>query len=172
MTPTLAEAVLMCVFRHRICVISLLRVISVVNWDMDDITYYASDVALYSVLEPTLGVINICLPTIRPAILAIAGKNPRKGHSVREQSSGKDASWNTRSKDSGAASRRNRLRGNDLELTDLDRADDQFPLTTLVEGGRGPSDADITGQNPREITVERRWEVQGHDSSLTPGTRQ
>lgn len=138
---------------------------------MNDITYYAADVSVYSVLEPTLGVINICLPTIRPAMLAIAGKNPRKGHSVTGHSSGKDASWNSRTKDSGPASRRARVQGNvdDLQLTEFDRTDDEFPLTTRVEGG--PSNADTRGKNPMEITVERRWEVQGHHSSPTSGTR-
>ncbi|KAL2289918.1 hypothetical protein FJTKL_01197 [Diaporthe vaccinii] len=155
-----------------ICIISLLRVVSVVNWDMNDITFYAADVAVYSVLEPTLGVINICLPTIRPAMLAIAGKDPRKGHSVTGPSSGKDASWNSRSKDSGPASRRHRLQGNgdDLHLTEFDRPDDEFPLTTRVQGG--PSDSEFRGRNPGEITVERRWEVQGHHSSPISGTRQ
>lgn len=139
---------------------------------MNDITYYAADVSVYSVLEPTLGVINICLPTIRPAMLAIAGKDPRKGHSVTGHSSGKDASWNSRSKDSGPASRRNRLHGNgdDVQLTEFDRQDDEFPLATRVQGG--PSYPETRGRNPGEITVERRWEVQGHNASPSSGTRQ
>ena len=138
---------------------------------MNDITYYAADVSIYSVLEPTLGVINICLPVIRPAMLAIAGKNPRKGHSVTGHPSGKDASWNSRDKDSGLASRRARLQGNgdELQLTEFDRADDEFPLTTCVE--RGVSDAYAAGKNPREITVERCWEIQEYHSSPTSGTR-
>ncbi|KAJ0120497.1 hypothetical protein J7T55_015226 [Diaporthe amygdali] len=155
-----------------ICVISLLRVITVVDWDMNDITYSASDVSVYSVLEPTLGVINICLPTIRPAMLALAGKDPRKGHTVPGDSRGKDASWNSPGKDYGPISKRTGLQGtrDDLPLTNFDRLDDEFPLTTRVEGG--PSDTDTTGQHPRQITIQRRWEVKGHHSGPTWDTRQ
>lgn len=138
---------------------------------MNDITYSASDVSVYSVLEPTLGVINICLPTIRPAMLALAGKDLRKGHTVPGNSSGKDASWNSPGKDYGPISKRTELQGtrDDLPLTNFDRLDDEFPLTTRVEGG--PRDADTTRQHPREITVQRRWEVKGHHSSPTGDTR-
>lgn len=151
---------------RSICIISLLRVITVANWNMNDITYSASDVSVYSVLEPTLGIINVCLPTIRPAMLALAGKDPRKGHSVTGYSSGKNSSWNYQSRGSGAASKRTRLHGS-VEDTEFDRLDDEFPLTTRVEGAGARSDAANMPQNPGEITIERRWEVKGHHSDPT-----
>lgn len=139
---------------------------------MNDITYSAADVSVYSVLEPTLGIINVCLPTIRPAMLALAGKDPRKGHSVAGYSSGKNSSWNYQSKGSGPASKkRSRLQGSG-EDTEFDRLDDEFPLTTLVEGAGPRSGAAITAQNPGEITIERRWEVKGHHSDPTSGAAQ
>ncbi|KAF2970765.1 hypothetical protein GQX73_g2805 [Xylaria multiplex] len=51
-----------------ICIFSLLRIISVLSWDLTDSTYTGSGVAAYSILEPTLGVVNACLPLTRPAL--------------------------------------------------------------------------------------------------------
>ncbi|KAI0601485.1 hypothetical protein F4775DRAFT_582067 [Biscogniauxia sp. FL1348] len=56
-----------------ICVLSLLRVIWLHNWHLDDMTYTVTSVAIYSILEPTLGVINACLPTIRPVLKRLSG---------------------------------------------------------------------------------------------------
>ena len=56
-----------------ICIISLLRVISITQWDLDDVAYSSTEVSIYSVLEPCLGVVNACLPTIQPALKRIFG---------------------------------------------------------------------------------------------------
>ncbi|KAI5923169.1 hypothetical protein F4810DRAFT_226154 [Camillea tinctor] len=58
-----------------ICVISLLRVIWLHNWQFDDMTYTVIPGAIYSILEPTLGVINACLPTMRPVLRKISGNH-------------------------------------------------------------------------------------------------
>ncbi|KAJ8130819.1 hypothetical protein O1611_g2804 [Lasiodiplodia mahajangana] len=54
-----------------ICIISLLRVLWLVNLDLTDLTYGVGPGTIYSALEPILGVINACLPTIKPAVLRI-----------------------------------------------------------------------------------------------------
>ncbi|KAI1366368.1 hypothetical protein F5Y08DRAFT_136854 [Xylaria arbuscula] len=51
-----------------ICVLSLLRILSVEAWDLTDPTYTGTGITAYSILEPTLGVVNACLPTLRPAL--------------------------------------------------------------------------------------------------------
>ncbi|KAI1823142.1 hypothetical protein F4861DRAFT_343501 [Xylaria intraflava] len=51
-----------------ICVISLFRVISLVTLQVIDATYSTVTVTILSMLEPTLGVLNACLPVIRPAV--------------------------------------------------------------------------------------------------------
>ncbi|KAI1264449.1 hypothetical protein F5Y18DRAFT_81799 [Xylariaceae sp. FL1019] len=51
-----------------ICVISLLRILAILSWNLDDSTYTGTGIAIYSILEPTFGVVNTCLPTIRPAL--------------------------------------------------------------------------------------------------------
>ncbi|KAI0847687.1 hypothetical protein F5Y00DRAFT_271026 [Daldinia vernicosa] len=51
-----------------IWVFSLLRVMWLFKLDIDDPTYSYSTCVIYSALEPALGVINACVPTIKPAI--------------------------------------------------------------------------------------------------------
>lgn len=134
----------------RICVISLLRVIAVRQWDLSDITYSHVNVLIYSILEPTLGVVNTCLPTIKPAILAIAGRKPNR--------------LNTPAKNSGPSSgshqlpNRNRVQNRDIDipLSEFERLDDEYPLaSTYVQGGRGSDPP----RNHGEITVERGWAI-------------
>ncbi|KAI0869288.1 hypothetical protein GGS24DRAFT_505940 [Hypoxylon argillaceum] len=50
-----------------IFIISLLRVMWLINLNLNDLTYSVVPGVIYSVLEPTLGIVNACLPTIRPA---------------------------------------------------------------------------------------------------------
>ncbi|KAF2455726.1 hypothetical protein BDY21DRAFT_350155 [Lineolata rhizophorae] len=52
-----------------ICVISLLRTIYVPTIDLADFHYSAATFGRWSVLEPTLGVINACLPVMRPVLV-------------------------------------------------------------------------------------------------------
>ncbi|KAK0634285.1 hypothetical protein B0T17DRAFT_1739 [Bombardia bombarda] len=56
-----------------ICLLSLLRVIWLVSWDLNDQTYSGVPGVIYSTLEPVLGVVNACLPTIRPALNRLFG---------------------------------------------------------------------------------------------------
>ena len=50
----------------RICVISAIRVVSLARWDFSDISWGMWKVAVWSTLEPTLGIINCCLPVLNP----------------------------------------------------------------------------------------------------------
>ncbi|KAI1662905.1 hypothetical protein F4813DRAFT_342302 [Daldinia decipiens] len=51
-----------------IWVFSLLRVIWLFEFDLGDITYSSPTGVIYAILEPALGVINACVPTIKPAV--------------------------------------------------------------------------------------------------------
>lgn len=93
----------------RICIISLLRVISITQWDLNDITYSCVDVMIYSVLEPTLGIVNVCLPTIRPAILTLLGEHPHSLKTPPTYTSGNSNSWNSTRK--GSLPNRRKLPG-------------------------------------------------------------
>ena len=54
--------------------ISLQRVLWLKHWDLTDLTYGATLGACWSVLEPTLGVVNACLPTMRPSLRKVFNK--------------------------------------------------------------------------------------------------
>ncbi|KAF2008746.1 hypothetical protein BU24DRAFT_321242, partial [Aaosphaeria arxii CBS 175.79] len=49
-----------------ICIISLLRVINVAKLDLTDFTYACINLSIWAILEPTLGIVNACLPVFRP----------------------------------------------------------------------------------------------------------
>ncbi|KAI0539636.1 hypothetical protein GGR58DRAFT_499870 [Xylaria digitata] len=57
-----------------ICIISLFRIISLQEWNLEDATFGSPQVSIYSAVEPTLGVINACLPTIKPALYKLSGR--------------------------------------------------------------------------------------------------
>lgn len=50
----------------RICVISLVRVIYVRTLDLTDFMYSSANLFSWSMLEPTLGIVNACLPVMQP----------------------------------------------------------------------------------------------------------
>ena len=55
--------------------ISLLRVLFVNNVDLVDFTYSSIGLSRWSFLEPSLGVVNACLPVTRPALEEIFGSS-------------------------------------------------------------------------------------------------
>ena len=56
----------------RICIISLIRVVYVRNLDLHDFIYSGADLTSWSLLEPTLGVVNACLPVLKPVFQQLA----------------------------------------------------------------------------------------------------
>jgi hypothetical protein len=58
----------------RICVISIIRIVTIKRLDLNsDVTY---DIVLNNIstsLEPTLGVINACLPVLQPVVSKFSG---------------------------------------------------------------------------------------------------
>ncbi|CAI6039114.1 unnamed protein product [Clonostachys chloroleuca] len=129
-----------------ICIISMLRVISVAQWDLDDVTYATTNVSIYSVLEPCLGVVNACLPTIQPAMKRIFGDVVASWSSHDSQGTPIDTKIS-----------RNRERQNAQYIRDHNfrRLEDDIPLTTIRSDHGGDSDQN----NGNAITVTRQWEV-------------
>lgn len=78
-----------------ICIFSLLRVVALATWDLTDITWTTTDVSIYSILEPNLGVVNACLPTIRPAVVKAFGRCLPASWSVTQGSKGSKGSKGT-----------------------------------------------------------------------------
>ena len=54
--------------RNRICIVSILRIKYLNELNPHDITYSIAPLGLFTLLEPTLGIISACLPVIRPVI--------------------------------------------------------------------------------------------------------
>uniref|UniRef100_A0A8H7KCA7 Glucose-methanol-choline oxidoreductase N-terminal domain-containing protein n=1 Tax=Bionectria ochroleuca TaxID=29856 RepID=A0A8H7KCA7_BIOOC len=130
-----------------ICIISMLRVISVSQWDLDDVTYATTNVSIYSGLEPCLGVVNACLPTIQPTIKSIFGDVVASWSSHDSQGTPIDTKIS-----------RNRERQNAQYIRDQNfrRLEDDIPLTTIQSDHGGDSDQNNNGNT---ITVTRQWEV-------------
>ncbi|MCJ1333056.1 hypothetical protein MMC10_009750 [Thelotrema lepadinum] len=51
-----------------ICIITILRAIASANFNESDITYEVAVLGIYAVLEPSLGIINACMPVMQPAL--------------------------------------------------------------------------------------------------------
>ncbi|KAI0424683.1 hypothetical protein F5Y09DRAFT_335560 [Xylaria sp. FL1042] len=127
-----------------ICIISLFRIIALSNWDLDDVTFGSAEISIYSSVEPTLGVVNACLPTIKPALYKLWGKGSY-GVSKSHFKDSRKASLDKYDQNP---------MGMGIHEGRFHHHDDQIPLTTIrAENG-------VSGGNERDaITVTRAWEV-------------
>lgn len=60
--------------RNRICIISILRIKYLKDLNPHNITYSVAPEGLFTLLEPTLGIISACLSVIRPVISKLSKK--------------------------------------------------------------------------------------------------
>ncbi|KAI9148431.1 Satratoxin biosynthesis SC4 cluster protein [Paramyrothecium foliicola] len=147
-----------------ICVISLLRVIWLQSWDLTDMTYTVTPGAIYSILEPTLGVVNASLPTVKPALASIVGR--KSFNSTQQATVGSGSSIVT-------PSRRQQKRASDLLTSynhDFVKLTDDIPLSDLQLEHEGS----IPTEMRNRITVTRRWNInytssEGEQSKLPIG---
>ncbi|RYP79462.1 hypothetical protein DL770_006643 [Monosporascus sp. CRB-9-2] len=137
-----------------ICILSLIRVISVLRWDLTDITYTNTRIVIYSILEPTLGLVNACLPTIKPALHAIFGT----GTQTRTRIS-KDRSSMNNSSLAALLDHQVSPTINDPYNDNFVRLEDSIPLAHIhTERFTNANAEDIN-----TITVTRRWDVDSSD---------
>ncbi|KAI1866346.1 uncharacterized protein JN550_007734 [Neoarthrinium moseri] len=139
-----------------ICVLSLLRVLWLWNWDLTDMTYTVTPGAIYSVLEPTLGVVNACLPVIRPSLQRIFGKGTLNW--TKKDPDGSDASQTF-----GSRQRHTLTGGKDAKHGDFVRLADDISLSNIRAAPNHPRNL----AERDAIRVNREWTV---DHSL-PGGR-
>lgn len=60
---------------YSIWVISLQRILWLRSWDQTDLAYTVELGAIWTTLEPALGVVNACLPTIRPVLRKVFNRD-------------------------------------------------------------------------------------------------
>ena len=77
----------------RICVVSLLRVLFINNLDLVDFSYSSNGLGRWSFLEPSLGVVNTCLPVMRPALLKILGSHTMTWAAKGSRHGSSDQRW-------------------------------------------------------------------------------
>ncbi|KAI2780694.1 hypothetical protein F4815DRAFT_499072 [Daldinia loculata] len=120
-----------------ICVLSLLRIISVLAWNLSDITYSNVRLGIYSELEPTLGVVNACLPTIKPALRFISRTSKCR--------------INKNSSESNNSKPTSRQEGKRVPISDSTHDGDFERLGDSIEINLG---------NANSIMVVQEWEVE------------
>jgi hypothetical protein len=135
------------------------------TWDLTDLTYTETPGAIYSILEPTLGVVNACLPTIKPAMKKILELDTP--NSSQHDSETKGLSNQNLCRKYGAEAK-----GNSMQ--DFDRLEDEFPLDCVViEGhlGSGVSSYNIITING-ELILDTSTQaiVWGEARDITPPT--
>lgn len=135
-----------------ICIMSLLRIVWLQNWDLSDMTYTVTPGAIYSFLEPALGVINACLPAMKPALNRLSRKQAteryKNSHSTRNESS------NISSQD-----RRKPSALRDVHHGAFTLLDDDIPLTNIYVDGDSAHDFN----QGNTITITRAWEIGSTD---------
>ena len=116
---------------NRICVLSAVRIKSIVDLDLLDFSYSVVPDGVYSVLEPCLGVINASLPVLQPVTERLASSrlfSRLKGSlisSSRNQQAQNAGDWSVPLSESSKS-------GGFQRLDDQRSTDDQVPLTEVV----------------------------------------
>lgn len=158
---------------HSVCVASLVRIYTIVKMgDSIDITWAIGDAMIWSNVEPCLGIVSACLPTLRPVlrrfnILWCFSSS----HSHDRQAGTTDATPIPSARRGYGRSRGEGLSNQSVNLSPLTKTtfrpdDDEVFLTTDV--GREERDELTTGStrsghdgNLGDITVSRslHWSV-------------
>ena len=76
-----------------ICAISLVRVLCINNLDYMDYSYSSDALGRWSFLEPSLGVVNTCLPVSRPAFQKISDSWPFAWSTKGSKQGSSDRPW-------------------------------------------------------------------------------
>ncbi|KAI1174276.1 hypothetical protein F4777DRAFT_589290 [Nemania sp. FL0916] len=127
-----------------ISIISFVRVLWLINWDLNDVTYTITPGAIYATLEPTLGIVNACLPTMKPAVGRLASfRLFNRSSKSADISSSASSDWKTSYKSAKSA------------IHPFHSLNDDIPLTS-IRGGCSP---DSTPRYDNQISVTTEWVV-------------
>lgn len=155
-------------FFHRICIVSLQRILWLRDWDLADMTFTVTEAAYWSVLEPTLGVVNACLPVMRPALRKLFHKDMFTWSKVYGTQSTARRQWfqgrtrPSRDKDGLEENRFHRLNNPEYLLTDLAVGQKLSPSSSdiiRVSAADAAQDKFDKAFSGNSIKVTRSWNV-------------
>ena len=137
---------------------STLRILSLSVWQTSDFTYGMRQIAYWSLLEPTLGIINCCLPIMGPIISAATSSKlwTRGNPSHGKVSYGKGVSGKTNSRG-----------GQNLEAGPFKRLNEpMYPMGPMPSR----SNEITTSSNSTDFYDPRDDKVEsyGHDTKALP----
>ncbi|RDL41292.1 uncharacterized protein BP5553_01271 [Venustampulla echinocandica] len=150
-----------------ICIISILRVVAIQELDYSDVSYNIVWDTMWTVLEPTLGVINACLPMLQPVASKASNSQlfsyARSGKSTKGSGSTKQlwtASSSTRGVRSDHSKAKNfvRIPGDGYSLTDLCTTQNDISGTTIDGEHERDTYMESTRKEP-VIRVKKDWDV-------------
>ncbi|MCJ1381296.1 hypothetical protein MMC17_004406 [Xylographa soralifera] len=147
-----------------VCIISILRIVSIFSISFVDLTYTKVPTDIYSILEPSLGIICACLPILRPFFDRIVPSSLLHSHSATHRAShpafkaiNTAVGARTYTKKSTADEGFLGLRG-DAGLFGME---DVGRKTTVVAGAKDNAGSGSTPSGlERGISVTREWEVE------------
>ncbi|MCJ1388536.1 hypothetical protein MMC18_001383 [Xylographa bjoerkii] len=156
------------------CVVTLLRIIRIENTNLADTdpTISGAVIAQWSILEPTLAIVNSCFPTIRPVLHKYFPSLAWTKKFTSKNSAGSRSTQSIRSPLSSKASRSSAI-GGKKQFRRLE--DDVYPLQELhvstnkafpatpnyySVGVDGPVVPPQATNGARGITYTREWKVQ------------
>ena len=149
---TLANAAL-----HRICIISIIRMQSLITLKFSDISYNMINPVFWTVAEPSLAIINACLPIMRHLVKHFLGQHSWFGS-------------NNRSRGVTGSNTFERMPDGEMPLTNLhDTQKGQTSSTVNAPGSAGWSgdgthtgttdESDDNTSQGKAIKITTRWEV-------------
>ncbi|KAI1391512.1 uncharacterized protein F4822DRAFT_427359 [Hypoxylon trugodes] len=134
-----------------ICTVTLLRTLPMASPN-PKAAYSNVPATIYSILEPSLGVVSSCLPIIKPALYKLCGMGPfRQISSASNSANASDLDLGQNHRCSTAAYHNG-----------FEHVGDDVPLAYVHTGGALRTDTDHGGGG---ITVVRRWDVDNYPNT-------
>ncbi|MCJ1350343.1 MAG: hypothetical protein MMC33_000324 [Icmadophila ericetorum] len=103
-----------------ICVITILRIVSTLNFTIEDFSYTLPWLAIWTDLEPILGMTNACLPVMRPALKKIFFPSAFGVSSKTSPHNSRDLEYGNPKTRNSAPSQRNLRNSNSQSLERVD----------------------------------------------------
>lgn len=165
---------------HSICIISVLRVVSVKQLNYSDLSYNVVLDVMWTTLEPTLGIINACLPMLQPVaskisqsqLLSYARGLSSKGSTSRLFRTGRSSTRPPYSDGSDRSKNFDKknfklMHAGQYSLTELYTTQNEISGTGIdrepASQATVRSAVNITNAGEDQIKIKKVWEVQSEE---------